>query len=758
MSQTISYREDFYDPSRPRIISTAGLGISLTTAMCCIVVITGTSPFLAILLGLAGIALTCVMVVLTRRAWLKTQARPAAMRQAIAATIGQPLPERLESQAAKTLVATRYASGTLTEPGPAKRIVLNARFLAMVDPIQLEKITAALSRLEGLPYTVKTKKNKPGRFIFTPKPHQDPVELSEREKIQQRFTSAAREVFGPTAQVIYEWDDTHHGDYLISAEITGINGLDIALSGKQNQAGRRLASQLPDAAFRYIAYPSEDRFKLFRSRPLPALVMPPATTAAPIVDHRAYRAFEIPLGIGPNETQAVWRPARDAHLLIIGGTGGGKTICEHGVIQLLTQAGWRVWLVDGKYIEFLGYKTWRNVEFLAQDVDAQIRLIYLAHETMLERYNLIRDGKIRIEQLDPIALVVDEVTSLLASVEQRYNDTKVKGMKSKPPVIEWLANIGRLGRSAKMHLAFGMQRPDTTIIDGELRDNFGARISLGRLKSAAGSVMMWDNHAIGCQVPPIPGRAVSLIGNEPTMIQATLNANPDPNHDDYNPGIIDAMTPPREIYSRKTILAPIPSIDGDSGEEQKVTWHDILDAKLIDSTGHEIVFDPVASEESRRFRAEPHHEHNEAVAPRLQTADSYEEAMALFPEPVVDRRTQSLEYGHSVAVAIARTFRAQTPQKQPVEPAAPLSIPTVENTAREPQPSFMTTADRLEEGQYATLEQIGEEIMISEIHRDGRSCLVVGYDAEGQEVSVDVPADADVEARYGAEDEFDEAA
>ncbi|MBD4563918.1 cell division protein FtsK, partial [Xanthomonas citri pv. citri] len=148
-------------------------------------------------------------------------------------------------------------------------------------------------------------------------------------------------------------------------------------------------------------------------------------------------------------------------------------------------------------------------------MEAQIRLIYLAYETMWDRYRMIQQRKVRVEDLDPIMLVVDEVTSLLKSADQRYRDTKIKGMPARAPVLEWLGDLGRLARMAKMHLVFGMQRPDTTIIDGELRDNFGARISLGRLKSAAGSVMMWDNHAIGCQVPPIPGRAVSLINNEP---------------------------------------------------------------------------------------------------------------------------------------------------------------------------------------------------------------------------------------------------
>lgn len=752
-TQILSYRDNFYDPQRPRIISTAGLCISLTTALCSIMIISGSTPVLVIVLAIVGLIGTVALVIGTRRQWLKTTARPAAMRQAVAAAVGQPLPERLESQAGKTLVATRYERGTLTTPGPARRIVLNARFLAMLDPARLESITAVLSRVEGTQYIVAAKKGKPGRYIFTPKPQKNTVKLSDKEQVEDRFTRAAKEVFGAGARVAYTWDDKDE-NYLVSADITGIKGMDVALTGKQNQAGARLVSQLPDKSFKFAAHPSEDRFTMFRSRPLPGIVMPPAGVAQMMTDHNAYRNFEVPLGVGPDGAQASWRPSRDSHLLIIGGTGGGKTICEHGVIQGLTQALCRVWLVDGKEIEFLGYKKWRNVEFLAQDVDAQIRLVYLAHETMKERYNLIKLGKIRAEDLDPIALVIDEVTSFLSAVDQRYAETKVKGMRAKPPVQEWLGNLGRLARSAKIHLVFGMQRPDTTIIDGELRDNFGARISLGKLKSAAGSVMMWDNYAIGCQVPPIQGRAVSLIDGKPTMIQATLNANPDKNHDDYHAGILAAMTPPVEVYARKTFQEPTPTIPEKEDEEPQVWWTDILDAKLIDADGHEITLDPVSSEESRRFRAQAKPS-TKATPRRLQTADSYAEGMALFPEPTPDQR---LIYGNTVAAAIARTFPHQTtPQDSDrATPAPQRRQAPQESWDLDPEPltdpgdgsTFTATTADLKPGQYATFEEVGVEIMISEIHANGSDTnVVIGYDNEGQEITVEVPADEAVTAR-----------
>jgi hypothetical protein len=755
----ISFKEDIYTPPRPKIVPAVGMLVSATILILMVMTITETSLLWKILTGLIGAGAAIAVVVLKRRSWMMNQARPALMRQQVAAAVGQPLPEKLPGQSGKSLVASRFQRGSLMDPGPARRIVIRARHLATLEPMQVEQIADALRRCEGIEYKVTTKKSKPGRFVFTPKPVHTEAELTPREQVEARFTKAAKQVLGEGAQVSFQWDEKEE-DFLVGAEITGFNGMDVSLTGKQRQAATRLSSQLPDPqAFKYTVIPQEDRFQFTRSAPLPNLVMPPKVTAEMIRDHQMYKNFEVPLGVGPNGKEAVWRPARDAHLLIIGGTGGGKTICEHGVIQRLTQAVWRTWLIDGKRIEFLGYPEWPNVEFLAQDVDAQIRLIKLAKDTMDARYDLVRDKKVRIEQLDPIVVVIDEVTSLLASLEMRYQDTKVKGMRSKSPILDWLGDIARLGRSAKIHLVFGMQRPDTTIIDGEVRDNFGARISLGKLKSSAGSVMMWDNHAIGCQVPPIPGRAISLIDNHPTMIQATLNANPDPSHDDYHPGIIAAMRPVEEIYTRKTILDAEPQEPEDPEKGAQVTWPDILEAKIVDSTGGEVIFDPVSSEESRQVRSKTAQPRGDAEDQHLQTAETFDEAMNLFPAPPGQQSIDFLDYGKSVAAALIRSlpenFEGQEVQPQPrMEPPRTSLATSTEEPSLMPQ--YLTTATALEAGEYAEFDQVGEEIMISEVTTTGSgSCVVTGYSSDGEEISLEVPAETEVQARSSAEDDTD---
>ena len=63
-------------------------------------------------------------------------------------------------------------------------------------------------------------------------------------------------------------------------------------------------------------------------------------------------------------------------------------------------------------------------------------------------------------------------------------------------VLKRLGNIGRLGRSAKIHMLIGLQRADTRFISGEFRDNLGMRVAMSRL-SPDGAKMMWDSYVVG---------------------------------------------------------------------------------------------------------------------------------------------------------------------------------------------------------------------------------------------------------------------
>lgn len=268
-TDVIDYHEDFYDPHRPRTVSTAGLGASLTIAVCGILRIMGFPWWQVLLLAIAGTAMTFGIVVWTRRIWLRERARPAAMRQAIAAIVKQPLPERIESQFWRTVRGHRYKFGKLTEPGPAGRISVNARFLGRIDQNELDEIAADLGRLEGTTYTVRSWKNKPGRLLFIADSQASGRRTDKRAQLQEDFTTAARDVFGEKVEVLFDWDDSEP-DELVSVKVLDIDKYHIMSPSEQEKEGRRLAQLLPGAGFKYVPFPAQKKVQFLRPVPVSA--------------------------------------------------------------------------------------------------------------------------------------------------------------------------------------------------------------------------------------------------------------------------------------------------------------------------------------------------------------------------------------------------------------------------------------------------------------------------------------------------------
>ena len=730
---------DPYTPGRPPLGKCAAWIIPLSAITWAVGDMAGTSALESIGILTLGVVALLAAWWLAYRRWQTHSELPAHLRKNLASLLRTEL-------LPGTLTTSGHGFGTFLKPGPPRKIMIKAAGLPPLEGDTAKRLLHISGEISGSSYFVDTRKSAPGkRIVLKVRAKERAIELTPRQEAEKAILQGARDVFPKSEpKILCAWDEEAEGDYLLDVAITGVNGMDLSLSGKRRQILVKLRSRLPKGNFTSDVDPTQDAIYFHRSKPLPAVAVPPREHAPLLVDHKAYSAFSVPLGIGDNGEQAIWHPKKDAHLLIIGGTGGGKTIAEHGVIQRLTQAGWRVWLVDGKRIEFIGYRKWSNVELLAQKVDHQIRVLKLAHETMEARYDLIERGLVRIEDLDPIAVVVDELTSLLKAVERRYLETKMKGMPSKDPVLSWAADIARLGRSAKMHLALGLQRPDANIMGGEMRDNFGGRISLGKLKSKDASLMMWDDPAIGVAVPNIAGRAVSWVNGHIGMIQGTFTANPDPNHDDYHAGMVEAMRPTVEAYSRKSVGDAQPSEGAEDGE---ITWKDIIEAQILDAEGGPVKFDPVSSEESKTLRREHTATEPTAASVQLQTAATFGEALELFSYDPVQR----LVYGQALARKLSAIAEEIQPREEPCRQAESVAPQSLSGLITENLEEGRTIELRyVEPGQNVLVDELGgEEITVSSCEpddEDPETYYLTGYTPEGEAVSAELPADTTVEA------------
>ena len=65
-----------------------------------------------------------------------------------------------------------------------------------------------------------------------------------------------------------------------------------------------------------------------------------------------------------------------------------------------------------------------------------------------------------------------------------------------------ISSIARLGRAASVFILLAMQRPDHTLLPGELKSNLGVRIACGRSDSTASNMIL--GNAEGCRIKSKP--------------------------------------------------------------------------------------------------------------------------------------------------------------------------------------------------------------------------------------------------------------
>ncbi|MEV7801159.1 FtsK/SpoIIIE domain-containing protein [Microbacterium foliorum] len=744
-----------HQPKTPKITPTKGLLTLITTTSALTLITTGYAyttytPTWA----LALITLTCLTIITTTALALiqhnnRTTVLPHTYAELLETHAKFPIdPKRIKLTKFKTDTKNPFTTGT------PHRITLTPNQTILPQKTDFTDIKNTLHFITDETYTLNLKKSKKKKIVFdalTPEALHErnkQPELTYRQNIEQRLTTVVTRLIDENANITCTWDND---DYLTTVEITDFQNTEIALPNKRKQVMLQLKTTLPKGDFNTYFDAHEQIIRFFRSTPLPKVTAPPTAKARLIKTHDDYLNFKVYYGIGTDGKPAYWQPSKDAHMLAIGGTGGGKTIFEHGVIQQLAQAGARVWLLDGKRVEFKGYRNYPNIEILAQKIEQQVRLVKMAFDLMETRYDLIERDEVSISELEPVFLVIDEVKTFLSSADRLYKKTKEKGMPTKSEVLDWLSDMGSLARTAKIHMVFGLQRPDAEFIGGELRDNFGARVSLGQLQSNVGSMMMWNNPAIGVQVPKIPGRAISFVDGVPGQIQVPFTANPDPQHKDFVASMVAATYPEWEIYSRKVIAEPRPEAvldkNGDYTGEEVLTWSSIISTDMLDPiTGKKVDVPPVASEESRALRASDAHDkpvEESQLMPRA--VDSFSEALSIF-EGHTD-----LSFGARVARAVQRVSKAEAEELEAKPNLAAEGYEAASQKLMNAHLNFddaqEVSSENITGGMRITDPATGEKILVSETSTISGTdqIAVTGFSEDGEEVSVELAASQKVE-------------
>lgn len=533
--------------------------------------------------GVAGSAVLGVAIVAGGR-------RAAGRRQLCADTVQALLP----ATGSKNVQFTKWRGRPAC---PGRVSIRYATTVKDNDPAWKSTVLDVLHRRFQREYVVSRHDPRRRTLIAVPAREPEAVDL-----VKRRVTKMVKELLGSQAAVKVRLD----GDDLRQVEVSKIPTTKVAMAGYRARVERTFSAVNP-GRWR-CRWDLENDTVVFETRPaFPEKIWLPALDVDPHKSILAtYDKVEIPFGVDEDGNVISWRPAIDPNFMVVGAPGTGKTALEHNILASITQYGWPVWVVDGKAIEFLGWRKHPNVQIVASTVPEQVAVITRAAQVMEHRYQLINSGRASEDGFEPLMLFVDEWSDFRANLLAWYAAVKVKGEPTKPRVLELVASIARKGRSARVHLLFATQRPDAEYFGGDMRDNFRCRASTGRLSPQAAMMMFQDPH-IGTTVPRnCRGRATTIdINNRPIEIQTYWV--PDPRrarsrNDGEALAHLDTLRPATELQLHPRMLIVPPDDAAISATSEYRAWENadwVLAAARpdLDPANHQ----PGTAEESRQL-------------------------------------------------------------------------------------------------------------------------------------------------------------
>lgn len=474
----------------------------------------------------------------------------------------------------RTVQLRRWTGGW---PGLPRRILIRyAPGAPDSDPQWKSAITETVNARLLSPYRID--RHDPRRCRLTlaltaPQPDDAP----EKSHSLVRAERAISELVGPTATVTdVDWDE----ETLTALTVSHQAGAKLAASGYRHRIERVISTMLPG---RWRAtWDLENDTVRFEVRPsLPTSVWLPVEVPAHADDLlENYREVRIPYAVDEDARELAWYPARVPHMMLSGGTGSGKTSMAHALLGKVTQYGWPVWVLDAKRVEFLPFRDWPNVQIVAGTLPQQVALVRRAWELMEYRYELIETGQARVNDFEPLVVFLDEFAEFRNNLAEWYAQIKVKGDPSRPPTLAEVASLARKARTARIHLVLSTQRPDAEFLGGEMRDNFGQRISMGRL-SPQGAQMMWENPSVGVTLPrDRTGRAISTHDDgRPVEVQCYRfpDVHAPEGSDEHQ--LLARLRPSDRRHPRLVIVPPDDEADLDDGEPSPPTFRDYARAR-----------------------------------------------------------------------------------------------------------------------------------------------------------------------------------
>lgn len=179
------------------------------------------------------------------------------------------------------------------------------------------------------------------------------------------------------------------------------------------------------------------------------------------------------IGFSSNTT---WNWRRCAHLMIIGTTGSGKSQLTSYIISCLVKQGVQVIYCDPKNDDDMRsfMRNYPSVKYVTKENDIA-RVVRETEQEVRSREQDLQSIGIKEAEFNPVYLFFDEMIAFSKIAEKKtYEETAKR-----------IASIVVMGRSKRVYAGLILQRPDTSFIEGAIRDNLGCRICMGQMSDTA---------------------------------------------------------------------------------------------------------------------------------------------------------------------------------------------------------------------------------------------------------------------------------
>ncbi len=272
-------------------------------------------------------------------------------------------------------------------------------------------------------------------------------------------------------------------------------------------------------------------------------------------DYISDKDFEIILGEGLLERQ-VLNFNTTPHVLIGGLTGAGKSVLERAITWQVIKKGAKAFFVDFKGgIELDSFKDFGEVvsdrkRFLV----ILLKLVKEHHERIkefktLDVKNIVEYNKKSKTPLARVFVIVDEVAELFdtSGISDKNELEIYKAIEGK------MSTLARLSRATGINMILATQRPDATVIKGQIKNNLGARIS-GRMTDKEPSIMILGSPEATKLPEDIKGRFLYSLGAEPIEFQGYYFKDTDIKPGSYQKGIMLTGSDRLEIKSNVEVV------------------------------------------------------------------------------------------------------------------------------------------------------------------------------------------------------------